>query len=122
MRIQELLPIHIQKFINGLTNSKDDSKPLNPKTAKNIHGVLHSALQQAVRIGYLSANPATMAILPKRSASEINPLKDKEVAQFLAEIKGHKFEYLYLVDLFTGIRQSEIIGCSGMTWISTRAA
>ena len=110
VRIQELPPIHIQKFINGLTNSKDDSKPLNPKTAKNIHGVLHSALQQAVRIGYLRTNPATMAILPKRSASEINPLKDKEVAQFLTEIKGHKFEYLYLVDLFTGIRQSEIIG------------
>ena len=110
MRIQELPPIHIQKFINGLTNSKDNSKPLNPKTAKNIHGVLHSALQQAVRIGYLRTNPATMAILPKRSASEINPLKDKEVAQFLTEIKGHKFEYLYLVDLFTGIRQSEIIG------------
>ena len=29
VRIQELTPVHIQKFINGLTNSKDDSKPLN---------------------------------------------------------------------------------------------
>ena len=45
-----------------------------------------------------------------------------ELAHILRLIKGHKFEYLYLVDLFTGIRQSEIIGCGGMTWISTRAA
>ena len=109
-RLQELTPVHVQKFINGLTNLKNDGKLLNPKTAKNIHGVLHSALQQAVRIGYLRTNPASMTVLPRRFASEINPLKDDEVVRFLEIIKGHKFEYLYLVDLFTGIRQSEIIG------------
>ena len=37
----------IQKLYNSL--SADHS----PKTVKNIHGVLHKALQQAVKVGYL---------------------------------------------------------------------
>lgn len=108
--LRELTPVHIQRFINHLENKKTDDKPLNPKTVKNIHGVLHSALQQAVRIGYLKVNPASLTILPKRSRAEITPLKDQQVGQFLAAIKGHEFEYLYLVDLFTGVRQSELLG------------
>lgn len=109
-RLQELTPVHIQQFVNRLENHKDKRKPLNPKTVKNIHGVLHSALQQAFRIGYLKANPASLTILPKRTKAEITPLQDEQVSQFLCAIKGHPFENVYLVDLFTGIRQSEIIG------------
>ena len=109
-QLQELTPVLIQRFVNHLQNQKDVEKPLNPKTVKNIHGVLHSALQQAVRIGYLKTNPASLTILPKRSNAEITPLQDKQVAQFLQSIKGHPFERVYLVDLFTGIRQSEILG------------
>lgn len=109
-QLQELTPVLIQRFVNHLQNQKDVEKPLNPKTVKNIHGVLHSALQQAVRIGYLKTNPASLTILPKRSNAEITPLQDKQVAQFLQAIKGHPFERVYLVDLFTGIRQSEILG------------
>jgi len=109
-QLQELTPVLIQQFVNHLQNQKDTEKALNPKTVKNIHGVLHSALQQAVRIGYLRTNPASLTILPKRSNAEITPLQDEQVVQFLQAIKGHPFEWVYLVDLFTGIRQSEILG------------
>lgn len=109
-QLQDLTPVQIQQFVNHLVNRKDEGKRLNPKTVKNIHGVLHSALHQAVRIGYLKTNPASLTILPKRSKAEITPLQDEQVAQFLQAIKGHPFEYVYLVDLFTGIRQSEILG------------
>lgn len=108
--LRELTPVHVQRFVNHLESKKSNDKSLNPKTVKNIHGVLHSALQQAVRIGYLKVNPASLTILPKRSKAEITPLKDQQVGQFLSAIKGHEFEYLYLVDLFTGVRQSELLG------------
>lgn len=109
-QLRDLTPVQVQQFVNHLINQKKEGKPLNPKTIKNIHGVLHSALRQAVRIGYLKTNPARLTILPKRSKTEITPLQDEQVAQFLQVIKGHPFEYVYLVDLFTGIRQSEILG------------
>ena len=40
-------------------------------------------------------------------------IKGKKVSEFLEAIKGDPFEYLYFVDLFTGMRQAEIIG---LTW------
>lgn len=109
-QLQDLNPVLIQQFVNHLVNQKDAGKRLNPKTVKNIHGVLHSALHQAVRIGYLKMNPASLTILPKRSKTELTPLQDGQVTQFLQAIKGHPFERVHLVDLFTGIRQSEILG------------
>ena len=52
-QLQDLTPVLVQQFVNHLVNQKETGKRLNPKTVKNIHGVLHSALHQAVRIGYL---------------------------------------------------------------------
>ncbi|MBS5622562.1 MAG: hypothetical protein KHW69_05935 [Clostridium sp.] len=43
----------------------------------------------------------------------IRPLEDEEVGAFLRAIEGHRFASLYLVDLFTGMRQGEILG---LTW------
>ena len=37
-------------------------------------------------------------------------LEDKQVLEFLKAIQGHRFEYLYQLDLFTGLRQSELLG------------
>ena len=51
----------IQKFYNSL----GDEKGLTPKTIKNIYGVLHKALSQAVMIGYLRFNPADACTLPR---------------------------------------------------------
>ena len=112
-KLSALSSVAVQKFVNHLENQKDNQQPLNPKTIKNIHGVLHSALQQAVRIGLLRVNPADYTVLPKRTKAEIMPLQDEEVGRFLATIQGHPFEYIYLTDLFTGLRQSEILG---LTW------
>ena len=41
---------------------------------------------------------------------ELKPLMDENVSAFLKAIKGHRYEYVYLVDLFTGLRQSELLG------------
>lgn len=45
----------IQTFCNDLSRKE---KPLSPKSIKNVHGVLHSALEQAVSLGYIRFNPA----------------------------------------------------------------
>lgn len=40
-------------------------------------------------------------------------IKDAKLDEFLAAIKGHQFESVYLVDVFTGMRQGELLG---LTW------
>lgn len=97
----------IQHFYNELSQ-----KGRSPKTVKNIHGVLHEMLQQAVRIGYLRVNPTDACTLPRVVKKEIKPLDEEAIRQFLKAVQGHRFELLYLITLFTGMREGEILGLS----------
>lgn len=53
VRLDALTPVMMQKFINELANPNSDGSVLSAKTIKNIHGVVHRALNQAVRITVL---------------------------------------------------------------------
>ncbi len=112
VRLTSLTPMHVQIMINGIKNKKVTAlgQTVNPKTVKNIHGVLHSALFQAVQCGLIHTNPADRTVLPKRTKAEIHVLEDQQIIQFFHAIEGHRFQFLYLVDLFTGMRQSELLG------------
>ena len=112
IKLSALSPVHVQKLINGIRSTKKTTagSVVNPKTVKNVHGVLHSALQQAVFCGYISTNPADRAILPKRTKAEINVLDAQQIPAFFKAVEDHPFQYLYLIDLFTGMRQSELLG------------
>lgn len=99
----------IQQFYNSLLVEKK----LNPKTVRNIHGILHRALHQAVRLGMIRSNPTDLCDLPKTRRKEIQPLEQKDISAFLTTLEGHPFEILYKVTLFTGMRQGEVLG---LTW------
>lgn len=99
----------IQEFYNQL---KDD-KGLSPKYIKNIHGILHSALDKAVEVEYLAKNYSSVCSIPKVEEPEIKPLNKEEQERLFAALKGEPFEDLILTDLFTGLRCGELIG---LTW------
>ena len=114
VRLDALKPHIIQKFYNDLQSQPGTKgKPLSAKTIKNVHGVLHKGLQQAVLNGYLRSNPADSCQLPKIQKAELYPLDENGVSLFLKAIAGHNYEYLYQIALFTGLRESEILG---LTW------
>ena len=111
--LNELTPTIIQKFYNSLLHPTGKRKPFSAKTVRDIHGVLHKALEQAVTIGELEKNPSSACTLPKVTKKEIVPLEDSQVQSFLERIDGHPHEYLYKITLFTGLREGEILG---LTW------
>lgn len=110
VRLDSLETHMIQRFYNTLTDKA--GKPLSPKTVKNIHGVLHKALQQAIANGYISQNPAAACILPKNQKPEIKPLEPDEIALFLKEANKDSYSNLFTVAIFTGMRQGELLGLS----------
>ena len=110
VKLSALSPHDIQRFYNSLQKGE---KALSPKTVKNTHGVLHKALQQAVKIGYLKNNAADACELPRVERAEIKPLDSVDIAKFLAAAQGHQFEAVYVVTLFTGLREGEVLG---LTW------
>ena len=135
VKLNELDTHTVQRFFNTLLRSgkrvpkrdkegkivKKDGKtvyegaPLSSKTVKNVHGVLHGALRQAVVNRYIPINPADgdFCKLPKIQKQEIKPLDEVQIADFLKAIHGDRFEELFLVTLFTGLRQGEILS---LTW------
>lgn len=110
IRLSSLAAHDIQKLYN---TSQKGEHPLSAKTIKNLHGVLHKGLQQAVELGYIKFNPADACKLPRVEKAEIKPLDDEAIAEFLRVASGHKYEYIYLVTLFTGLREGEVLG---LTW------
>lgn len=112
----EALNVHtIQSFYNSLTTlppKRGHKNGLSPKTVKNVHGVLHKALQQAILIGYLRFNPADACTLPRIERQELKPLDDEDIGRFIAAVRSHPYEAVFLVTLFTGMRQGEVLGLS----------
>ncbi|BAK98871.1 putative site-specific recombinase [Oscillibacter valericigenes Sjm18-20] len=97
----------VQTFINNLTR-KDG---LAPKTVKNIHGVLSAILDTAVEIEYIRSNPCNKAKLPRAPKSQVKPLTDEQVKEFLKIVDGDEYYApLFKVILFCGLRESEAIG------------
>ena len=109
-RLDQLTPHTIQAFYNSLGEDIDKKGALCPKSVKNVHGILHRALKQAVLNGYTRFNPTEACVLPKIIKKEITPLDDDTIYLFLKAIKGHKYEDLFITALFTGMREGEILG------------
>lgn len=86
---------------------------LSPKSIKNLHGCLHKALDIAVRIGYIQKNPSSACILPRVTQAEIHPLDTPDLGKLMESMKGHEYEALIMVAIFTGMRSGELLG---LTW------
>ena len=113
IRLEALAPHMIQGFYNDLGQPHGNKPGLSPKSIKNIHGILHKALQQAVLNGCLRFNPADACTLPRVEKKELKPLDEDGIAQFMKAIQGHRYEIVFLVTLFTGMREGEVLG---LTW------
>lgn len=105
VKLDALTPHTIQGFYNGLSK-----EGLAPKSVRNIHGIFHKALQQAVANGYIKINPADSCILPRAVRKELKPMDEDMITAFLKAVQGHQFEHLFTVTLFTGMREGEALG------------
>ena len=108
-QLAKLTPAMIQQMYNTLLRVKG----LSPKTIKNVHGVLHRAMTQARKLGYIRIDPMEAVTLPRREHPQIKPLEDDDLTRFLDAIKGNPYENVFFVTVFTGLRQGEILG---LTW------
>lgn len=103
--LSDLRPHMVQQFINGMD--------LSPASVRLAYKVLHMALEKAVKLEYISRNPAAGSELPKLEQKEIHPLDDQQVKALLNASRGGDSEHLITVALFTGCRLSELLG---LTW------
>lgn len=87
-----------------------DVPGLSAKSVKNLHGVCHRLMDQAVLLQYIRSNPCDPCKLPRIEKKEIHPISGKYLPLFLEAIKDDFYGDLFYVDMFTGLREAEIIG------------
>ena len=110
IKLEALTTQDIQEFYNARQKGDETREPLAPKTIKNIHGVLHKALEQAMLNGLIRNNPADPCVLPRRPKQKVKPLNEEQITKLIKALKGHKYENLILTTLFTGLREGEVCG------------
>lgn len=102
----------MQEFLNDKAkNGKlNGSGGLSPKTIKNMHNMIHRALNKAVHLDMITKNPTGFVSLPKRKKKEMRFLTPDEQKQLQEVLKGERLEMPVLLALYTGMRQGELLG------------
>ena len=75
VKLQNVTTSQLQRLYKDLLRKKN----LSAKTIRNIHAVIHPALQQAVKERILTSNPAEDCVLPRYVKPKIKPLEDDDV-------------------------------------------
>ena len=111
-RLCDINTIIIQQFYNEKAKNGrlDGTGGLSPKTMKNIHDMLHRALDKAVQLDMILKNPSEYAVLPKRRKPDMRFFTVEEQQRLQEAIKGHRLEMPILIALYTGIRLGELLG------------
>jgi integrase len=103
----DLRPEQVQKMYASMLE-----RGSSPKTISNAAGVLHAALQQAMRWRLVSGNVASLVRAPRRIAPEFHVVNRDQVRQLLAVADGatDPLAPMWALALGTGMRQGEILG------------
>lgn len=109
IKLKDLRPAQIQGVYTKLL-----AQGVGAYTVLKIHTVLHSALQQAVKMGMIGRNPVSLTQPPKEPTKEMSILNETQISQFLGSVIGHRWEALFHLALVTGARQMELLG---LKWV-----
>ena len=112
MKLCDLSVLVLQQFYNEKLKNGNLTKKggLSPKTLRNMHNMIHKALNQAVFLEMIPKNPADYITLPKRIKQERKFFTVEEQQKLQSCMKGEKMEMAVLLDLYTGMRQGELLG------------
>ena len=116
--LSKLTSLELQKFYKKLLSSgrveriesKKQSKGLSPKTVRNLHQIIASAMKLAKEQKLIVTDPTDGCALPKVEHREMKTLPVEQLASFLREAKDSGVFELYYVELATGLRRGELLG------------
>lgn len=102
--LASITPLDIQSVYSGMLASG-----LSPRTVRQTHAVLRSALKQAVKWQLLPKNPAEYVDLPRQKRTEMHAMSPDETKQFLNAARGTRWHTLFLLAVTTGMRPGEYL-------------
>jgi hypothetical protein len=120
VKLQALTPVQLNHLYTHLLERgrrktiSSGQSGLAPKTVRNVHLMLHSALHDAMRWGYLVRNVAEAADPPAARTPEQKVWSPQELGAFLDHVRDDRLYALWLLVATTGMRRGEL---AGLRWI-----
>jgi integrase len=102
--LEDLRAFHIRDFYGELQDAG-----LSPKTIRNVHGIVHCALEDACDMERIAGNPAGRVKPPAAQRPEIIIADDNELAKIHTAIEGSKYRICVLLAMSAGLRRGEIV-------------
>ena len=104
-RLTNLLPDHLERMYSRMQDSGSSAA-----TAHQVHRTVRTALNEAVKRGYLTKNPALIAKPPRLDEEEIEPLNRAEITKLFATALEGRNAARWVVAIALGLRQGEALG------------
>ena len=75
-----------------------------------VHRISPKALKDAVKHGFIGRNVAAMVEPPRITPYEVRTLSWEQVPMFLDKVGEPQYRTMFLLDIQTGLRRSELLG------------
>jgi len=107
VKLKGITPAHVR----GLYREKLEAGS-SARTVRYVHTTLHKALKQAVMDGLIPRNATEAVKPPQPSREEMPPLTPEQAKHLLqaAHEAGDRLQALYVLAIYTGLRQGELLG------------
>ena len=109
-RLQSVTPKTLNDVYDILlAHGGKGERPLARKTVLNVHTTLRTALEDAVRWGKITRNPAELAAPPRPREHEMRTWTSAELRTFLEAAREDRLYAAWLLAATTGLRRGEAL-------------
>jgi integrase len=118
LQLRRLSAQHVRKMLTNLEQpfGNDLRRPrgrrraaLSGRTRQIVRGVLHRALQQALKDRIIETNVVATVDRPRATRAPFRTLDVREARRFLAAARSHSLYALFHLAVVTGARQGELL-------------
>jgi integrase len=101
-KLAKLQPSHLREAYANI------ARKVSGTTVHHCHGVIRSALKDALREGLVARDVGSLVTAPRRSTSEQRYLRVDEAGALLEALQGENLEAFFTTALLTGLRLGEL--------------
>ena len=105
IKLKDLRPDHLQSFY-----SQKLDQGLSRRTVQLLHVTLRTALKQAVKWGTVARNVTDLVQAPRPVKTAPKFFIKEQLNKFLESVRGHKWYLIYLLLIYGGFREGEVLG------------
>ena len=114
VQLQDLAPATLNRLYDHLEEAGGrHGRGLAGKTVVNVHGILHKALKDAVKQGYLERNVADAVDAPRARRPRTAVWTVEQLRAFLRHVQAERLYAGWLLFATTGMRRGEV---AGLAW------